>query len=68
MSREAVRALLDRLLTDATFGEEFRADPEGVARRHGVELTEEEAAYVQGLGEIAALLAGLFPGQVDRAT
>jgi hypothetical protein len=47
MSYTAVARLLARWLDEPAFRAELCADPEGTARRHGFELTDEEWAALR---------------------
>ena len=49
MSNEAMQQLADRWMNDPQFREEMRRDPEGTARRSGVELNEENRQTLQSL-------------------
>ncbi|GAC1635810.1 MAG: hypothetical protein NVS4B2_23590 [Chloroflexota bacterium] len=49
MSQQAVEVLVDRWISDPTFRDEMRGDPEGTVRRTGVQLDEEEWATLQAI-------------------
>lgn len=47
MSRAAVETLLDRWMNEPAFRAELRRDPEGVVRRSGAALDEDEWAALR---------------------
>ncbi|GAC1635792.1 MAG: hypothetical protein NVS4B2_23540 [Chloroflexota bacterium] len=49
MSRQAVEELVDRWISDPTFRDEMRGEPEGTVRRTGIQLDEEEWATLRAI-------------------
>lgn len=49
MSRENIEKLMDRWINEPAFREELRGDPEGVVRKSGMELDDDELAALKSI-------------------
>ena len=47
---EAIQRLADRYISDPTFRAQMASDPEGTAKRHGVQLDDATLQTLRGVG------------------
>ncbi len=59
---EQIQRLADRYISDAEFRVQMASDPEGTAKRHGVDLNEETRQTLRGIDWAGQAL----PGRVSK--